>query len=159
MMALYMPTLIFKYKNKNKEEKRRYSQIKLRLNLRPEDITDSVVDDLKIKIQSISNFTYNFGNLRCVYVSEKRLFKTTLFTTSKEDIIKLFDQIIPITKTEFLKTNISYTENSKRNYNIRKNQPLKNTNLNKFEKFYSQEMVLNTVFLQVNGLDRQIKLY
>lgn len=36
---LYMPTLIFKYKNKN--EKRRYSQIKLRLNLKPDEITDN----------------------------------------------------------------------------------------------------------------------
>ena len=156
---LYMPTLIFKYKNKNNYEKRRYSQIKLRLNLKPEDITDNIVDDLRLKIQSIAHITYNFGNLRCLYVSEKRLFKTTLFTSSKDDIINLFDKIIPITETKFLKENISYTENSKRDYDIRKKQPLKDTNLNKFEKFSLQEMTLNSVFLQINGLDRQVKLY
>ena len=156
---LYMPTLIFKYKNENTNEKRRYSQIKLRLNLKPDEITDNVVDYLKIKILALSNTTYNSGNLRCVYVSEKRLFKTTLFTESKEDILNLFSKLMPLTKTNFVKENISYTENSKRNYNIRKKEPLQNTNLNHFEKLIPQKMILNSVFLQINGLDRQVKLY
>lgn len=89
---------------------------------------------MKLPIMALSNTTYNSGNLRCVYVSEKRLFKTTLFTESKEDILNLFSKLMPLTKTNFVKENISYTENSKRNYNIRKKEPLKNTKLNHFEK-------------------------
>lgn len=156
---LYMPTLIFKYKNKNINDARRYSQIKLRLNLKPEDINDHLIENLRIKIQQLSNYNYTAGPLRCVYVSENRLFKTTVFTQSKDDIIYLFDKIIPITKTKFLKQNISYTENSKRDYDIRKKTPLKGTNLNKSNFNKPCEMILNSVFLQINGLDRQIKIF
>lgn len=66
---LYMPTLVFKYKNKNKQESKSYSQIKIRLNLKPDDITDIIVDNLRIKIQELSKFTYTSGDLRCVYIS------------------------------------------------------------------------------------------
>lgn len=155
---LYMPTLIFRYKNKNKQDPKRYSQIKLRLNLKSDDITDSVVDSLKITVQQLANTTYTAGNLRCLYVSEKRLFKTTVFTQSKQDIINLFKNIIPITKTNFIEQNISYTENSKRNYNLKKQTPLKKTNLNSYTNVNPTTMILNSVYLQINGLDKQLKL-
>ena len=69
---MYMPTIILRYKTKNIEDERKYSQIKLRLNYKTEDITDSLINNLKLKIQNISNTTYICGNLRCNYVSEKK---------------------------------------------------------------------------------------
>lgn len=117
---LYMPTLIFKYKNQMENEPRRYSQIKLRFNLKPDQITD----ERSFEIRNTNYFSlYLYGGpgpLRCIYISEKRLFKTTVFTESKDDIINLFKKIIPLTKTNFVENNISYTENSKRDHNIRK---------------------------------------
>jgi len=156
---LYMPTLIFKYKNQMENEPRRYSQIKLRFNLKPDQITDEIVEALRLEILTISHYTYTAGPLRCIYISEKRLFKTTVFTESKDDIINLFKKIIPLTKTNFVENNISYTENSKRDHNIRKRLPLTGTNLNKPNFSKPCEMILGSVFLQINGLDRQIKLY
>lgn len=47
---MYMPTIILRYKTKNIEDERKYSQIKLRLNYKTEDITDSLINNLKLKI-------------------------------------------------------------------------------------------------------------
>ena len=157
--SLYMPTLIFKYKNKTIVDKRKYAQIKIRLNLANDDITDKVVNDLRQQIIQLSDFSYFSGNLRCLYVSQNRLFKTTVFCSDKKDAISLFQKLIPISKTSFLENNFSFTENSKREHFQRKKQPLKNTNLNPSLKAYKSEMMLSSVFLQINGLDRQIKLY
>lgn len=156
---MYMPTIILRYKTKNIEDERKYSQIKLRLNYKTEEITNSLINDLKLKIQNISNKTYIYGNLRCNYVSEKRLFKTTIFCNSKNSALNLFNNLIPLTKTNYLKENFSFTENSKRNHGLRRSSELYNIKVNKPNNFSEVEMALSSAYLQVNGLEHQIKLF
>ena len=50
--SLYMPILIFKYKNKKIVNKRKYAQIKIRLNLSNDEITDQIVENLKLKVMA-----------------------------------------------------------------------------------------------------------
>lgn len=156
---MYMPTIILKYKTKNRLDERKYSQIKLRLDYKTEEITDTMIKELKLKLQAISLITYTCGTLRCNYVSEKRLFKTTVFSSSKETVFNLFKNIISLTNTVYLEKNFSFTENSRRDHNLRRKQGLENIKINKFNNFSEVEMCLSSAYLQVNGLENQIELF
>lgn len=156
---LYMPTLMFKFKTDGIFDKRKYSQLKLRLNYKTNKITDELVNKLKLKIKSISNINYTYGGFKGVYVGENRLFKTTIFSINKDEIINLLNKLIPLTNTNFVKENISYIENSKRHHNLRRVLPLTNIKINNQIDKIPQKICLSAVYLQVNGLERQIKLY
>lgn len=156
---MYMPTLIFKFKTDGINYKRKYSQLKLRLNYKTNEITDEFINQFKLKIQSISRINYIYGGLKGVYVSEKSLFKTTIFGNDKNEILNLLTNLIPLTNTQFLEQNISYIENSKRNHNLRCKSPLKNIKINNQIDMKPSKMNLSVVYLQVNGLENQIRLY
>lgn len=156
---MYLPTIILRYKTKNKLDERKYSQIKIRLNYKTEEITTNLVNVLKTKINAVSLINYTCGNLRCNYVSEKRLFKTTVFCNSKETVLNLFKYLIELTNTKSIKENFSFTENSRRNHNLRRDKSLNNIKLNKFNDFVEVDMTLASAYLQVNGLERQIGLF
>lgn len=156
---MYMPTIILRYKTKNILDYKKYSQIKLRLNYKTEEIDDVLVKNLKSKIKNISLITYFCGNLRCNYVGENRLFKTTVFSNSKKTVLNLFENLISLTNTKYLKDNFSFTENSKRNHGLRRQHKLNNIEINKQNDFSEVEMCLSSAYLQVNGLERQIKLF
>lgn len=155
----YMPTIILKYKTKNFLNERKYSQIKLRLNYKTEEITDALIKTLKLQIQDISSINYVCGNLRCNYVGEKRLFKTTVFSNSKETVLNLFERLIPLTNTKYLKENFSFTENSRRNHNLKIKNPLLKIKINKSNDFSETTMELSSAYLQINGLENQIELF
>lgn len=90
---------------------------------------------------------------------KKRLFKTTVFANSQETVLDLFDSLIPLTKTNYLKENFSFTENSRRNHGLRRSSELYNIKVNKPNDFSEVEMGLSSAYLQVNGLETQIKLF
>lgn len=155
----YMPTLIFKFKTKNSYDERKYSQLKLRLNYKTSEITDIFIDKLTQELKKISNITYVSGNLRCVYVGEKRMFKTTVFSNSKETVINLLKNLMPFTNTSFIEKNISFTENSKREYNLKRMIPLKDAKVNVVNYNETILMSLSCVYLQVNGLNKQLEIF
>lgn len=80
---LYLPTILLRFKTQNATVKQKYSQIKLRLNYKNNEITEEMVRELRLKLRNICDLTYESGDLRCVYVGENRLFKTTIFANSK----------------------------------------------------------------------------
>lgn len=88
----------------------------------------------------------------------KRLFKTTIFSDSKSTVINLLKEIIRLTNTKFIEENIYFTEKSKRNHNIKRTEVLLDGKLNNYIKT-SFDMQLSSVYLQVNGIDKQFKLF
>ena len=128
---LYMPTLIFKFITQNNNNKKKYSQLKLRLNYKTNEITNEFIEKLKFQINLISTVTYIYGGLKSVYVGENRLFKKTIFASNKNESINLLKKLIPLTNTKFLENNISFIENSKRVDNARRKTSLKNIKVNK----------------------------
>lgn len=97
-----MPTLIFRFKTNGKQEKRKYSQMKLRFNYQTNEITEEMINKLRSKLIELSNLTYMSGQLPCVYIGKNRLFKTTIFSNSKETVIELLKQLMPLTNTTFI---------------------------------------------------------
>ena len=155
----YWPTLLFKFKSSDKLLKYNYSQIKIRYYKKPDDISDIDVINLKQKIKEIKEITYMQGNLRANYVDERRLFRTTVFVANKEAVINLLNIIIPIGLLNFNEKQLSYTEQNLRVKTTQTTKGIQKIKLNKMHKCTNTPMQLRSAFLQINGLEKQIKLY
>ena len=57
-----MPTLIFKFKTDGVLDKRKYSQLKLRLNYKTNEITDELINKLKLEI--FQTYFIDMGDLK-----------------------------------------------------------------------------------------------
>lgn len=155
----YWPTLMFKFKSADINIKSHYSQIKIRYYKKPDDISDVDIENLKQKIDEIKSITYMQGNLRANYVDEQRLFRTTVFVSNKGEVINLLNTIIPIGLLNFNEKQLSYTEQNLRINITKRKTTINNIELNTRKKFIETQMQLRSVFLQINGLEKQIKLY
>lgn len=154
----YWPTLIFKFKSTDKNLKYNYSQIKIRYYKKPDEITDSDILNLKTKLKNLNIF-YTQGNLRANYVDENRLFRTTIYVANKATVINLLNEIIPIGLLKFNENQLSYTEKNERVNIAKRGSSLNNIDINVNKKFVNTQMKLSSVFLQINGLEKQTKLY
>ena len=99
------------------------------------------------------------GNLRANYVDENRLFRTTIYVNTKESVIYLLNLLIPIGLLTFNEKQLSFTEQNERVNIAKRTTSLNKIKINLNKKFVHTQMILRSVFLQINGLENQIKLY
>lgn len=157
--STYSPSLHLKFKTKFREDARRTSQIKLRFNYPTDQIDAAHLEQLRKQVASLNNLTYVAGKIRCNYVAEKRLFKTTIFSDSEQTVKDLLRQLIPLTNTQYIEENISFTFNSKRDHDIKRKKSLDNVIVNPPVLHRPVEMILSSAYLQVNGLEHQLTLF
>jgi hypothetical protein len=151
--------LLFKFKTANPTDDRRYAQLKIRLNVKPDEFTFEMKKELIGKIFLLNQLTYMYGALKCHYVAPEKKFKTTVFVKTKADCLKLLSHIIPLSGEDFVEKNVSYTETADRDSLTRRKKPLEEETLNPRESRAVVEMRLSAAYLQINGFDKQIKIY
>lgn len=154
----FWPTLLFKFKSIDTQKVKQYSQIKIRYFKKPNDIVEADINTLKLNIQMLYTLNYKQGTLRANYIDKNRLFRTTIFVDCKETVIKLLKTLIPLGLLEFQEKQLSYTEQNERFKVTKRTNSLGSFKLNKVPKIVSNTMTLNSVYLQINGLEKQIKL-
>nr|YP_009367460.1 hypothetical protein [Sarcinofilum mucosum]ARK14463.1 hypothetical protein [Sarcinofilum mucosum] len=155
----FYPTLLFKFKHKKKLGIKRYSQIQTRLLKNPDEITDQVISALKKSAEPLRNLDYFSGPVRCNYIAPNRLFKTTLFTQTEDECLKVLEKVIPLGLTTFVPGQFSITSQNQRiPYTRASKSPNFSIKLNPTIKLAVCEMRLNSIYLQVNGWDKMVKL-
>lgn len=157
-MAVFYPTLIVKFKSESTGIKI-YSQIKTRDLIKGKDIKKADIALLKKQASGLEGLCYTYGNIRCNFVAPDRAFKTTIYTEAKERCIKVFENLVPLTKPKFKEMQLSYTEKSNRIPYTRRTQSLVNIKVNPPDFKPETKFYLFGVFLQINGLEKQIRIF
>lgn len=155
----FMPTLILVFKEETENKNPRRSQLKFKLNKNSEDITEEDIKKLKKTFLEITDRSFNYGTLRCNYVSEDKTFKNVVYTKTKEDAERLLNFIYPLVGHTFNENNLSFTEGRNRAIFNRRKKPL--DGIKPFSQDYSRDFKVNLyrVVLQVNNLERPVLIY
>lgn len=155
----FQPTIVLIFKENTTGFGARRAQIKIRINTRSEDFTDSMVDDLKLRFRALEGFGWTYGSIRGTYVSGDKNFKTTVFGASKSTIQAIIEAVCSAGGASYDPLNLSFTED--------RNRPIMNkrvTALGGVEPLtidYSTDfpVVLYKVSLLVCGLEAPIAIY
>jgi hypothetical protein len=102
----FWPTLIFRFKPASPLDPRKYAQLKRRFFKKPKKISLEDTNELVQKLFSLKDFTYKYGGLKCHYVAPNKLFKTTLFSYSKEEGLRALVAFLPLSGTNFVPENL-----------------------------------------------------
>lgn len=157
--STFYPTLLYKFKSNNFDKTSRYSQMQIRLLRKADEIDENLIQMLKQKAKALKGFSYISGPLRCNSVAPERIFKTTLFTKDKIEVTKVFQNLLPLGFNIFEENQLSYTESTQRiPYSQVTKTPNKNVKINPTVKLEIRTMQLKSIFLQVNGWNKMIKL-
>jgi hypothetical protein len=92
--STYFPTLIFKFKEENVYKYARNSQVRVRLKMRNEDLTQSDINHLRKQCDKLGPITYTYGTVRSHYINLQKRFKTTLFSESKQEAEFVFEKLL-----------------------------------------------------------------
>lgn len=155
----FMPTLILVFKEETENKNPRRSQLKFKLNKNSEDITEEDIKKLKTSFLEVTDHSFDYGTLRCNYVSENKSFKNVLYTKTKKDAELLLKFIYPLLGHHFDEKNLSFTEGRNRAIFNRRKTPL--DGVKPFSQDYSRnfKVILYRVVLQVNNLERPVLIY
>ena len=152
----FMLTLILVFKEETENKNPRRSQLKFKLKKTFLEITDR---------------SFNYGTLRCTYVSEDKNLKNVLYTKTKKDAKLLLQFIYPLIGHTFDASlrddriedadekNLSFTESRNRAIFNRRKKPL--DGIKPFSQDYSRFFKVNLyrVVLQVNNLEKPVLIY
>lgn len=154
----FYPTLVFKFTNKNENSLKKQSQISTRLPIKADEINDNFIQILKDKIAMNSGLFYRSGNVRLNYVNVAKSWKTTLFTETKEAGIQLLEKLSQLIDDPFKLEQVSVTQRATRQSITRRSAALWGIETNTPEDYSIGTMTLQKVYLQINGLKKQIIL-
>lgn len=156
--STYFCTLVFKFKETDVNAYARVSQLKVRLKQRNEEITDSDIQDLRVRAISLENLTYTYGRTRAYYVSPDKRFKTSLFSDTREEANHVLNETLTYINDVFDIKNVSYTEKIERENKTSRKTPLDGLPINRYNYKQGIEQKLFKIVLIVNGISRPITI-
>lgn len=154
----YFPTIVLIFREKGALQYPRRSQVKARLKADNKSVTDDFIRRLRDACAEKRGFEYTYGRVRGNFVSSDKRWKTTVFTSSKDEGTKLLSTICDLVGEPFLMRNVSWTEGRERENPFRREETL--DSIDPSPPFENQEpqMCLHRVVMLVNGLPRPIIL-
>lgn len=158
-VTTYFPTLILLFKEKDVEIRPRKSQIKLRLKIRGQDLTNQDIYSLKDKILLAMPLCYKYGKTRGNYVSKDKRFKTTIFASERNEIDLLLNRLSFIIDEEYNPNNLSITQGRNRESITKRRHSLMDIEINPVNYEGDFEVCCFRAVLIVNGLSSPIVLY
>lgn len=154
----FYPSMTFVFAEPNAVQYPRRSQIKVRLKPLVEDFTEAMVADYRNRLNQQGVLTYEYGNFRCNYVSSDKRFKTTIYTSSRNEAVRILTAINFIIADNFVDSNLSITEGWRRPPLSRRLNPLGDNPAEQqnYQEIFSIQLVRVTIYL--NGLKYPVDL-
>lgn len=157
-MSTYYLTIIFLFNCDGIARHYVRSQIKVRLPLKPEEITNATIAELKRKVSGITNLSYNYGDIRLNYLSCNKTFKTVINVRDETEGINVLRTICEYIDAEFNEENVTKTTGPRRENVIRRT-----TGIGKYKPMQRVRIYghyrLARVALLVNGIEQIITLF
>lgn len=159
-ISCYYLTLIFIFYEENPTLKPRRVQIKLRLKEKTEDLTTQRIEEIKAKVNKLSNLTFMADNTRANYVSADKRMKTTIYCEDVKNAKYILDKTLNAISDKFDETLLSTTTNGTNRPNLAKRKhPLANVDLNSINYNTSFKVKLHHANFLINGLRETIPIW
>jgi methyl-accepting chemotaxis protein len=155
----YYPTITFIYIEPNTTGRRKKVQIRAKLGLKSEDITESFLTELKNKILQLAVKDYVYGIIKLNYVHNAKRFKTTLNVSNKSQGVDILKNILSIIGEQLNLDDISYTEGKQRPSITRRSTPLGEYKTQQDNYNMEFPLTLFRTFILINGLESPIQVY
>lgn len=154
----FYPSMVFVFAELGAPQYPRRSQIKVRLTPLAEEFTEAMVAAYTARLNAQGRFSYEYGNFRCNYVSADKRFKTTIYTSSRAEAVRVLQAIHFVMDDEFQAANLSVTEGWRRAPLGKRelalgNNPAEQQN---YLEVFSIQLVRVTIYL--NGLKYPVDL-
>lgn len=159
-LSTYFPALTFIFNEENASNRPRKSQIKVRLKMKNQELTDQDIAKLRENTKKSSQMRYSYGCVRGNYVHNDKKFKTTIWGKDDQEITNVLNQIMLITDQQLDKQCLSFTRGGTKRLNISKRViPLDNVQLNPMDYREPFNLKLRSAVLLVNGLKSPIRIF
>lgn len=158
-ISSFYPTLTLIFKEDNVSQYPRRTQIKLRLPVMTDELTDQYIEEIKLKATSLVGLTYSHGAIRATFVSTDKRFRTLVIVDSKKEAQRLFKVLLNFLGEPFEETTLTYSEGYKRPAKTKRTIPLDGVALNKATYNEKFTLKLYRIVLLVNGLTAPIVIY
>ena len=159
-LSTYFLSITLIFNEETTSNRPRKSQIKVRLKMRNEELTDQDIANLRENTKKQFKMSYVYGCIRGNYVHNDKKFKTTVWGKDNQEIQKILNTIMLITNQQLDPQCLSFTSGGAKRLSVSKRIiPLEGVELNPDNHKEPFNLKLRTAILLVNGLQKPIRIF